>query len=290
MENKKIISSSPKNHDSNNQTSKSKRQFMLNRKHLAIPYALFLLSFVLVPLVLIIIYSFTTPDWHLTFQNYKVIFNSNNANTLIISIFIALFTTALCLLIGYPLAYLLANRKVNKSKVLVYFFIMPMWINFVLRSNATKELLQFMGIEASNTIGMYICVLIAMVYDYLPFVILPLYSTMLKLDKSVIEASSDLGAHPMTSFVKTIIPLTMPGIISAATMVFMPSMCSYVITDVFSNQKLQIMGNLINQYFGASQWNYGSAASIVLLIILFVMMHLTRNSKEKEEKAGNRVW
>lgn len=263
---------------------------MLNRKHLAIPYAFFLLSFVVVPLVLIIVYSFTTSDWHLTFQNYKTIFTSDNANTLVISLFIALLTTGICLLIGYPLAYLLASKKVNKSKVLVYFFIMPMWINFVLRSNATKELLQFIGLDASNTIGMYVCVLIAMVYDYLPFVILPLYSTMLKLDKSVIEAASDLGAKPHSVFIKAIIPMTLPGIISAATMVFMPSMCSYVITDVFSNQKLQIMGNLINQYFGASQWNYGSAASIVLLIILFVIMHLTNNQKQVEEKAGNRVW
>ena len=139
---------------------------------------------------------------------------------------------------------------------------------------------------------MYICVIIAMVYDYLPFVILPLYSTMLKLDKSVVEAARDLGAKPSQTFVKAIIPMTVPGIISAATMVFMPTMCSYVITDVFSNQKLQIMGNLINQYFGASQWNYGSAASIVLLLILFGLMRLTNsgNNKAQDKKAGGKVW
>lgn len=263
---------------------------MLNRKHFSIPYAIFLISFVLTPLILIVIYSFTTPDWQFTLGNYKKIFTADNANTLVISLFIAILTTAICLLIGYPLAYLLADKKVSKSKVLVYFFIMPMWINFVLRSNATKELLQFLGLEASNTVGMYVCVLIAMVYDYLPFVILPLYSTMLKLDKSVIEAASDLGAKPATVFIKAIIPMTMPGIVSAATMVFMPSMCSYVITDVFSNEKLQIMGNLINQYFGASQWNYGSAASIVLLIILFVIMRLTNSASEKEESSGGKAW
>ncbi len=263
---------------------------MLNRKHFAIPYAIFLLSFVLTPLVLIVIYSFMTPDWHLTFQNYKTIFTADNLNTLVISLFIALITTGVCLLIGYPLAYLLASKNVNKSKVLIYFFIMPMWINFVLRSNATKELLQFIGLEASTTTGMYLCVFIAMVYDYLPFVILPLYSTMLKLDRSIIEAASDLGAKPTTVFVKTIIPMTMPGIVSAATMVFMPSMCSYVITDVFSNEKLQIMGNLINQYFGAAQWNYGSAASIVLLIILFVLMHITNHQKNTDEKVGGQIW
>lgn len=266
---------------------------MLSRKQLAIPYALFLIAFIVCPLVLIVLYSFTTNDWHFTLENYKVVFTIDNVNTLVNSIFISLLTTIICLIIGYPLAYLLANRKVNKSKVLVYFFIMPMWINFVLRSNATKELLQFVGLEASNTTGMYICVIIAMVYDYLPFVILPLYSTMLKLDKSVIEAASDLGAKPMKVFAQIIIPMTLPGIMSASTMVFMPSMCCYVITDVFSNKKLQIMGNLINQYFGTSQWNYGAAAAIVLLVILFILMRITNTEKAKEEKdskAGGKAW
>ena len=265
---------------------------MLSRKLFVIPYALFLLSFVVTPLVLIVIYSFTTPDWYFTFQNYGTIFNANNINTLLVSLFIAIITTGVCLLIGYPLAYLLADRKVNKSKVLVYFFIMPMWINFVLRSNATKELLNFLGIGASDTFGMYLCVIIAMIYDYLPFVILPLYSTMIKLDKTVVEAARDLGAKPYQTFFKAIIPMTVPGIISAATMVFMPTMCSYVISDVFSNQKLQIMGNLINQYFGQSQWNNGSAASIVLLLILFGLMRLTNssNNKSQDRKGGSKVW
>jgi len=265
---------------------------MLNRKSFAIPYAIFLLSFVVAPLVLIVIYSFTTSTWQFTLNNYKVIFTSANANTLIVSIFVALVTTLICLVIGYPLAYLLANSKINKSKVLIYFFIMPMWINFVLRSNATKELFSLIGLEASDNPKMYMAVIIAMVYDYLPFVILPLYSTMLKLDKSVIEAAEDLGAKPSAVFQKAIIPMSMPGIISAATMVFMPSMCSYVISDVFSNQKMQIMGNLINQYFGHQQWNYGSAASIVLLVILFILMRLTNkadNTTKRHEEA-TKLW
>ena len=151
---------------------------MLNRKHFAIPYAIFLLSFVVVPLVLIVVYSFTNSEWQLTFKNYQTIFTAANANTLVVSLFIAILTTIVCLIIGYPVAYILADKKVCKSKVMIYFFVMPMWINFVLRSNATKELLQFLGIEASNTTGMYICVLIAMVYDYLPFVHLVLVMTV----------------------------------------------------------------------------------------------------------------
>ena len=265
---------------------------MLSRKQFVIPYALFLLSFVLAPLVLIVLYSITNASWHLTLSNYKVIFTSSNLNTLATSIFVAAMTTAICLAIGYPLAYLLADKKVNKSTVLIYFFIMPMWINFVLRSNATKELFQLIGLEASTNGKMYVSVIVAMVYDYLPFVILPLYSTMIKLDRNLKEAASDLGAKPITVFFNAVVPMTMPGIVSAATMVFMPSMCSYVISDVFSNQKMQIMGNLINQYFGHSQWNYGSAASIVLLIILFILMRLTNqtNKAVKKDEDGGKVW
>ena len=268
---------------------------MISRKQFAIPYALFLLSFVLTPLILIIVYSFTTSSWHFTLQNYKTIFTSANMNTLVTSLFIAFATTAICLLIGYPLAYLLVDKKVNRSKVLIYFFIMPMLINFVLRSNATKELFQLINLDARNNTLIYIAVIIAMVYDYLPFVILPLHSTMLKLDKNLVEAASDLGARPSQVFTKAIIPMTIPGIISAATMVFMPSMCSYVISDVFSNQKLQIMGNLINQYFGQQQWNYGSAASIVLLLILFILMRYTNRVNKQldnkdEEKGGSKKW
>lgn len=267
---------------------------MLNRKHLVIPYFVFLLSFVLTPIILIVLYSFTTSSFEFTFKNYLTVFTQSNVDTLVTSLVIAFMSTALCLIIGYPLAYLLADRKVNKSTVLVYFFVMPMLVNFVLRANATKELFNLINLGTETSFQMYVSVIIAMVYDYLPFVILPLYSTMLKLDKNLVEAASDLGANPIKVFFKVIVPNTIPGIISAATMVFMPSMCSYVISDVFSNQKLQIMGNLINQYFNHQQWNYGSAASIVLLVILFILMRYTNRANKqlenKDEGKGGKLW
>lgn len=155
---------------------------------------------------------------------------------------IGALNTIICLLIGYPIAYLLANKKYNSNKVIVMLFIMPMWINFVLRTAATRDLLTAIGIKGGNM--PYLAVMIGMVYNYLPFVILPLYSTMLKMDKSVIEASSDLGAKPYQTFIKTIIPMSMPGIISAATMVFMPTMSSFVISDILGERKIQLLGNL----------------------------------------------
>ena len=128
-----------------------------------------------------------------------------------------------------------------------------------------------------------------MVYNFLPFVILPLYSTMLKLDKSVVEASADLGAKPYQTFIKTIIPMTMPGIISASTMVFMPTMSSFVISDVLGERKIQLLGNLIDLNFNQSQWNNGSTIAVIMLIILGISMLLTKNVK-KEDNARGGLW
>ena len=164
---------------------------------------------------------------------------------------------------------------------------MPMWINFVLRTAATRDLLNAIGINGGET--PYFAVLIGMVYNFLPFVILPLYSTMLKLDKSVVEASADLGAKPYQTFIKTIIPMTMPGIISASTMVFMPTMSSFVISDVLGERKIQLLGNLIDLNFNQSQWNNGSTIAVIMLIILGISMLLTKNVK-KEDNARGGLW
>ena len=260
---------------------------MLSRKTFAIPYAIFLLSFVVTPLVLIVIYSFTTPDFKLTLENYGTIFTASNMNTLVVSLFIAVISTAICLLIGYPLAYLLADKKVNKSKVFVYFFVMPMWINFVLRTAATRDLLYSMGLSGGD--HPYIAIMIGMVYNYLPFVILPLYSTMLKMDKSLIEASMDLGANKFQTFFKTVIPMTLPGIVSAASMVFMPTMSSYVISDVMGERQVSLIGNTIQLYFDQGLWHIGSFVALILLVIILGTMFFTRNM-EKEDNVRGGLW
>ena len=205
-------------------------------------------------------------------------------NVLFISIFIALQTTLICLLIGYPLAYFLADKKVNKNVVLVTLFIAPMWINFVLRTGATRDLLTWMNINGGNY--PYLATLIGMVYNYLPFVILPLYTTMLKLDKSQIEASYDLGANPFQTFIKNILPQSLPGIVSAITMTFMPTMSSYVISDTLSEGKITLLGNYIYLDFSNTAWNDGSFMALIMLVIVGISMLFTKNNEKVDSKGG----
>ncbi len=265
------------------------KKFRFSRKQLVIPYAIFLILFVLLPLLLIVYYAFTNSEGHLSFVNFINFFkDSTKLNTLAISIVIGALNTILCLLIGYPIAYLLANKKYNSNKVIVMLFVMPMWINFVLRTAATRDLLSAIGIKGGTM--PYVAVMIGMVYNYLPFVILPLYTTMLKMDKSVIEAASDLGAKPYQVFIKAIIPMSMPGVISAATMVFMPTMSSFVISDILGERKIQLLGNLIDLNFNHSLWNNGSTIALIMLVIIGISMLLTKNVKKEPASRGGGVW
>lgn len=255
----------------------------ISRKNLAIPYFIFLILFILIPILIIVFYAFTDAEGYFSFDALVTFFsNYTKLNVLLVSLLIGLFNTILCLLIGYPIAYILSNKKFNKNYVLVMLFVMPMWINFVLRTGATRDLLNWIGL---NT-GSYpiITTMIGMVSNYLPFTILPLYSTMLKLDQSQIEAASDLGCNPFQVFTKSIIPQTIPGIVSAAMMVFMPTMSSYVISDTLSEGKITLFGNSIYLSFTNSDWNGGSFMALVMLIIVFISMIFShkfdRNNQE----------
>lgn len=203
------------------------------------------------------------------------------------SVIIGVANTVLCLLIGYPIAMILSNRKYNKSMVMVLLFVMPMWINFVLRTAATRDLLYWLGINGGE--NPYLATMIGMVYNYLPFTILPLYTTMLKMDKSLIEASYDLGAKPYQTFYKTIIPMTMPGIVSAATMVFMPTMSSFVISDIMGERKISLIGNAIQFNFDQSRWHDGSLIALIMLLIIGIITLLTKNI-QKEENVRGGLW
>ena len=232
---------------------KSRRYFAT----FGIPYAVFLILFIIVPILIIVYYAFTD-DGQFSISAAQSFFTSwAKLKVLLISLFVALQTTLICLIIGYPLAYFLASKKYNKNAVLITLFIAPMWINFVLRTGATRDLLTWFGIQGGRQ--PYLATLIGMVYNYLPFVILPLYTTMLKLDKSLMEAASDLGANPVQVFLKAIFPQTIPGIVSATLMTFMPTMSSYVISDVLSENMITLFGNYINTEFGLGSWNTASS-------------------------------
>lgn len=261
-------------------------KYRFQRKHLSIPYFIFLVAFVVLPIFFIIFYAFTDAKGNFTFANFTGVFLNNGTfersklDVLINSLLYGFGTTIICLLIGYPVAMILANKKYNKNAVIVMMFIMPMWINFVIRTWATRDLLFWIGLPG----GIYpeFATIVGLTMNFLPFVILPLYSTMLKMDKSQIEAAKDLGANERQTFFKVIIPMTMPGIISAALMVFMPTISSYVISDVMSDYTLILFGKYIDISFGQGLWNAGS----VLALIMILLIGLSAMASRRFQKGG----
>ena len=252
------------------------------RKHLCIPYFIFLILFVIIPILLIVYYAFTDSNGFFTFDALINFFSSTNKlNVLLVSLLFGVLNTVICLIIGYPIAYILANKKYNSNYVIVMLFVMPMWINFVLRTGATRDVLSWIGLSGGE--HPYLATMIGLVYNYLPFVILPLYSTMLKLDRSQIEAAIDLGCNRYQVFTKSIFPQSIPGVISAAMMVFMPTMSSYVIPDVLSEGKVILFGNSIYLNYSNYQWGDGSFMALIMLLIVVISMLVTRNFSEKDE-------
>ena len=242
------------------------------RKTLGIPYAVFLLCFVIIPMLIIVFYAFTDREMHFSFSNFAKFFSDpTKLSTIVYSLVIALITTAVCLAIAYPVAYILARSRMKRTYVLLLLFIMPMWINFVLRINAIRELLNWIGLLGEAN---YFNTIVGMVYDFLPFMILPLYTTLLKIDSSLYEASADLGGSSFTTFTRITVPLSMPGVVSGITMVFLPSMTNYVVSDMLGNSKVTVIGKFIETYFG-TDWHMGSMIALVLLVVVFVSAALT---------------
>lgn len=262
-------------------------KFRFQRKHLSIPYLLFFMFFIITPLLLILFYAFTDKaTGALSFNNLiAFVSDKTNIDVLVISLVFAFGNTLICLLIGYPIAYILA--RLVKNKVLVLLFIIPMWINFVIRTGATRDLLTWIGIGGGT--HPELATMIGLVYNYLPFVILPLHSTMVKMDTSQIEASYDLGANGVQTFTKVVLPMTMPGIVSAATMVFMPTLSSYVISDLLSEYNIVLFGSYIDLYFNQANWNFGSFMALIMLLLIFISVLITRKFS-KEESSRTSLW
>ena len=267
------------------------------RGSLGIPFAAFLLVFVIIPLCLIVYYAFTDSNGRFYLGNWQTIFNSADKWMLIGRTFLVAFlTTLICLLIAYPIAFILSNRKINKNKVLVYLFILPMWVNFVLRTIALRDMVNWLTSTLSNfqLTAKYplVGVVVGMVYDYLPFAILPLYNQMLKLDKNQIEAAADLGANPVQVFTKNIIPMTIPGIVSACTMTFMPTMSSYVIAFFMGNGKPEasIIGTQIEKYASGGNYNAASILSLLMLVIITLSVVGERFLTKKDETRKGGIW
>ena len=269
------------------------------RGSLVIPYGVFMVLFVVFPLLLIFYFAFTDANGNFTLNNWGTIFSEpSNWKVIGLTFLIAAITTLICLVIAYPIAYLLSNKKYNKNVVLVYIFLLPMWINFVIRTIGLKALINgisqgILGVDLTASYP-YVAIVIGMVYDYLPFAILPLYNQMLKMDKNQIEAAADLGANPAQVFIKNIIPMTIPGIVSACMMTFMPTMSSYVIANKMSENNVQITGNLIEQWFGpnvsAISNHVGSTLSLVMLAIIGITLVIEKTVTRKDDSRKAGIW
>ena len=234
------------------------------RANWAIPYAIFLAMFVALPLVLILVYAFQNGEGSFSLENFvKFVEQPEAVNTFIYSIGIALITTILCILLGYPAAWILSNRKFNRSEVTVVLFILPMWINILVRTLATVALFDFLKFPLGEG-----ALIFGMVYNFLPFMIYPIYNTLQKMDHSLIEAAEDLGAKPSEVFRKVTIPLSMPGVMSGIMMVFMPTISTFAIAELLTMNNVKLFGTTIQENINNGMWNYGAALSLIMLVII----------------------
>ena len=280
----------------------TKPKLHFSRKLLAIPYAIFLLVFVLVPLLIILYYAFTNGDTGaFTFENFinffsgtgkQTFFESSRFKTIVQSLFISVMSTLLCLLIAYPVAYIIANCKIKNKTGLLLLFIVPMWVNFVLRINALKELFSWIGIYLKSDTWNIVNTILGMTYDFLPFMILHIYTTITKIDKSYLEAAKDLGATPARAFLKVTLPLSKAGIMSGVSMVFLPAMTNYVVSNYMTFNHTKIIGAFIDECFKNDLWNLGSVTALILLTFMFIITGLTGgfNAESETGARGTSLW
>ena len=237
---------------------------MGKRSNWALPYFIFLVLFVALPLLLIVLYALRDGSGGFTLSNITRFFSDGDAlSTFAVSIEVAIENTLICLLLGYPAAYILANKDLNKSAVTAILFILPMWVNALMRTLATAELFNMFGFTLGKG-----TLIFGMVYDYLPFMIYPIYNVLLKMDKSYGEAAADLGATPSEVFRKITLPLSKPGIFSGILMVFMPTVSTFAISEFLTNNKIKLFGTIIQENINSSMWNYGAALSFIMLVII----------------------
>ena len=263
------------------------KKHRFERNQLVIPYLIYLLLFVVMPLLVVIYYGFTDDKGRISFANFAAFFtNSKMMGTLVYSLIIAITVTVICLLLAYPVAYILAKGEYARKHAFLMVFVLPMWINFTLRITALKEILTLL--EGNLAYHPFMNTVICMVYDFLPFMIMPLFNSLTKLDQSMIEAGYDLGASFKQVLFKIILPLSVPGIISGVTMVFLPAMTNYVVLDMIYNSTY-IMGSLIGSYFNSYDWNNGSIISAILLMLIGLVTIFTDKILSRNENREVRI-
>lgn len=266
----------------------------MNKKLLSLPFIFWSAMFVIVPLCMVFYYGLTDKSGAFTFDNILAIATAEHSKALWEALKLSVISTVICLLLAYPLAMILCNINVNQNSFLVLIFILPMWMNFLLRTLAWQTLLEKTGVINSilsvlhlpslNIINTPYAIVLGMVYNFLPFMVLPLYNVLVKIDKNVINAAYDLGANGIQTFLRIIFPLSLPGMFSGITMVFVPALTTFVISKILGGSKILLIGNVIEQEFTQTgNWNLGSGLSIVLMLfIIFNMVISVITDKEGE--------
>lgn len=262
------------------------------------PFLVFIVCGTLVPLCVIAYYGFTDRTGAFSFNNILAMGNPLHSQALFLSLALALISTVICFVLAFPLGLILKDSKLGKKGFMVFVFILPMWMNFLLRTMAWQVLLQKNGIinialksmnlPILDIINTPTAVVLGMVYDYLPFMVLPIYNALIKIEPSIIEAAYDLGASKFVVLKSIIIPLCIPGIVSGVTMVFVPSLTTFAISNMLGGGKVNLIGNIIEQEFTVgSNWNLGAGLSLVMMIFIIISMALI--DKFDNEGEGNLI-
>lgn len=297
-----------------------KRSNGIKRSFFASPYTLWMVLFTVVPVLLIAYYSFTDTTGAFTLDNFKNFWDSNysvnqiyaqmgpqysvliqpgtvNVDILVYSLWMALLCTVICLALGYPAAYFMADREIKLGSTLVVLFIIPMWMNFLLRTVAWMTLLEDQGLINTllKALGFHSAqlmyndgaVLLGMVYNFLPFMVFPIYTSLTKMDGKLLEAAQDLGANRLSTFWRVTAPLSIPGVISGITMVFMPSVTTFFIPRILGGGNTMMFGDLIeNRFLTEGNWNVGSALSLIMMILILISLSILRKADPEGEGGG----
>ena len=265
----------------------------MKRSWFAYPYALWMILFTVAPMIFVVVFAFTG-DNGFTLENLAAVGQGVYLKILWHSIYLAFFCTVICLLLGYPAAYFLASKDFSRNKTLFMLFLLPMWMNFLLRTYAMMSLmedtgiintlLKAIGLEPIEMIGTEGAVLVGMVYNFLPFMVLPIHTSLKKMDRRVIEAAEDLGANPAEVFKRVVFPLSIPGVISGITMVFMPAVTTFSISRLLGSGRFMLYGDVIEkQFLELNNWNFGSALSLVMMVLIIISISLLNKADPKQE-------
>ena len=268
-----------------------------NTKWLSFPYILWMAGFIVIPLLMIVFYGLTSKESGLTLTNLTMITDPVNLKALRMALELSLVSTVICLVLAYPLALILNKAKMKSNSFIVLIIVLPMWMNFLLRTIAWQNILEktgvlnsllsFLQLPTLNIINTPAAIVLGMVYNFLPFMVLPKYNVLIKIDKDTINAARDLGANGVQTFWQIILPLSLPGVISGITMVFVPSLTTFVISTILGGSKIVLIGNVIEQQFRLGNWHTGSGLSLVLMI--FILLSMAILSKYDKESEGN-LW